>query len=69
MTAHELLAHDEAEDAVTEELEPLVGRVAARRPRAVSEDLTTPARLETPDEPGEPRAGVGGDAQPVCAIT
>jgi hypothetical protein len=54
----------ELEDAVPEELEPLVGLGAVVRPGGVLEDLLEPVGRELPDQPAElfrglaPRAGV-----------
>jgi hypothetical protein len=69
MAAHELLAHDEIEHAVAEELEALVGRLAAGRPGAVGEDLTPPPGREPREEPVETRCRGVADAQAVWAIT
>ena len=46
MAVHQLLAHDYLEDAVPEELEPLVGVLPARCPGAVGEDLAPSAGPE-----------------------
>jgi hypothetical protein len=43
----------ELEDAVAEELEPLVGRRPIRRPRGVREDLVLPLRRKRADQFGQ----------------
>jgi hypothetical protein len=69
VTTHELLAHHHVEDAVAEEFEPLVGRLTARCPRAVGEDLTTPPAAEALDDAGKAGVSVVAGVQALFART